>query len=32
MGGQGLKGVGEVKEVLKCVALERSAGACYLYM
>ena len=26
MGGQGLKCVGVVKEVCKCVALERSAG------
>ena len=29
MGGQGLKGMGVVKEVRKCVALERSAGACF---
>ena len=29
MGGQGLKGVGMVKEVRKCVTLERSAGACF---
>ena len=29
MGGQGLKCVGVVKEVRKCVALEKSAGACF---